>query len=73
MGKTTIAKTVGHHLNERRTFHDGVMFFSMRGVDQTSGLVQQMHLYFTRVTKEEDTQDNEGQNQSMAQRNKALK
>ena len=55
MGKTTIAKTVGHHLNERRTFHDGVMFFSMRGVDQTSGLVQQMHLYFTRVAKEEDT------------------
>ena len=55
MGKTTIAKTVGHHLNERRTFYDGVMFFSLRGVDQTSGLVQQMHLYFTRVTKEEES------------------
>ena len=45
----------------------------MRGVDQTSGLVQQMHLYFTRVAKDEYVGDGEAQNQSMAQKNKMLK
>jgi len=33
IGKTTISKSVGFHLTERKTFHDGIMFFTMRGKD----------------------------------------
>ena len=71
MGKTTIAKTDGHHLQERRTFHDGVVFFSMRGTDQTNGLIQMMYLFFQRIAGLKS--DEKSVNQSMARKNKILK
>ena len=40
IGKTTITKSVGFHLAERKTFNDGIMFFSLRGKDQTTALMR---------------------------------
>ena len=51
IGKTTIAKSVGSHFDERKAFEDGVIFFSMRGKDQTTHLVQQMFLFFNKFSQ----------------------
>ena len=39
IGKTTITKSIGFHLSERKTFADGILFFTLRGKDQTTGLI----------------------------------
>ena len=45
IGKTTITKSIGFHLSERKTFHDGIMFFTLRGKDQTTALISLLFLF----------------------------
>ncbi len=67
IGKTTITKSIGFHLSERKTFHDGIMFFTMRGKDQTTALIQMLFLFLKKhdpVSKEAAALANANGNQS---------
>jgi MoxR-like ATPase len=56
IGKTTIVKSTGFHLAERKTFHDGIMFFTMRGKDQTTALIQMLFLFLKKYDPSCDAQ-----------------
>ena len=45
IGKTTISQSVGFHLSERKTFQDGVMFFTLRGKNQITALIQMLFFF----------------------------
>ena len=71
IGKTTISKSIGFHLAERKTFHDGIMFFSMRGKDQTTTLIQLLHIFLKKHDSRNQKQTM--QMQSMVEKNRLLK
>ena len=41
---------------ERKTFHDGIMFFTMRGKDQTTALIQMLFLFLKKYDPTSDAQ-----------------
>ena len=48
IGKTTVAKAIVHFLDERRSFKDGIISLSLRGLDQTNMMITRLKIIISK-------------------------